>query len=286
MIRPSIFIRFLSLLIFKEKGTKKNIFGSLITENQSKHERSIQVETQTKKILDLIAPWPSISPLVRVGSAGDGGYILNELDRDRTTYLISGGIETNNDFELALAELGVTGIQIDNSISEVPKSHPNLVFKEATVGIESGDFSVKTFLTSLNGQQILLKLDIEGAEWEVIDSLSIAELKLISCLVAEFHFLSKLSQPVFFDKAIQVFSKLRKSGLYPCFISPNNVTGVDMHGGLMIPRNLEITFTKIENINFNSTKEGWILLNQMIAKNRDIYSSINIDHLIFHNYLR
>jgi hypothetical protein len=39
-------------------------------------------------------------------------------------FLISGGIETNNDFELALAALGAEGIQIDYSISQPPVSHP------------------------------------------------------------------------------------------------------------------------------------------------------------------
>lgn len=285
MVRPSLLIRILSYLIFKEKGAKKNDFGSLITQKQLEHERSIRVENHLHELLALISPWPSKSNLVRVGSSGDGGYVLNEEDRDHTTLLFSGGIEKNNDFEMALAELGVNGLQIDNSIDKAPRRHQNLSFLKATIGIQPDDFSVKSFLSSQNGQQILIKLDVEGAEWNTLEALSISDLDSVICIVAEFHFLGKLNRSDFLERAMRVFSKIRAAGLYPCFISPNNVTGVDIHGGVMIPRNLEITFTNEKNIDFQASIDDWKSLSQMIVKNRSVHSSINIDHIVFYNLL-
>ena len=285
MNRPSLLIRLFSYLIFKEKGARRNDFGSLITQRQVDHERSIIIENHLYELLGLISPWPSKSNLVRIGSQGDGGYVLNEEDRDQTTSLFSGGIEDNNDFEMELAELGVSGLQIDNSIDEAPRKHQHLSFKKATVGTESGDFSVKSFLASQNEQRLLIKLDVEGAEWSTLDELSISELSSVICLVAEFHFLGKLNQSDFLERVMRVFSKIRAAGLYPCFISPNNVTGVDIHGGVAIPRNLEITFTKKENIDFESSIDGWRSLSQMIVKNRSAHSKINIDHIVFYNLL-
>lgn len=285
MVRPSLLIRFFSYFIFQEKGAKRNDFGSLITKRQVDHERSISVENHLYDLLGLISPWPSKSNLVRIGSSGDGGYVLNEEDRDHTTHLFSGGIENNNDFEIELAELGVSGLQVDNSIDEAPRKHQHLSFKKATVGIESGDFSVKSFLASQNERRLLIKLDVEGAEWSSLDELSISELGSVICLVAEFHFLGKLNQSDFLERVMRVFSKIRAAGLYPCFISPNNVTGVDIHGGVAMPRNLEITFTKKENINFEPSIDDWKSLSQMIVKNRSNYSKVNIDHIVFYNLL-
>lgn len=285
MVRPSLLIRLFSYFIFKEKGARRNNFGSLITQSQVDHERSINIENHLNELLELICPWPSKSNLVRIGSQADGGYVLNEEDRDHTTHLFSGGIENNNDFEMELAELGVSGLQVDNSIDEAPRKHERLRFIKATVGIELGDFSVKSFLASQNEQRLLVKLDVEGAEWDTLDELSIYELSSITCLVAEFHFLGKLNQSDFLERVMRVFSKIRAAGLYPCFISPNNVTGVDIHGGVAIPRNLEITFTKKENINFEPTIDDWKSLSQMIVKNRSIYSRINIDQILFYNLL-
>ncbi len=286
MVRPSLFIRLFSYLIFKEKGARRNDFGSVITQKQIDHERSIKIEDHVHKILELISPWPTKSNLVRVGSSGDGGYVLNEEDRNHTTYLFSGGIENNNDFEIEIAELGVSGLQVDNSIDEAPRKHQNLNFKKATVGIESDDFSLKSFIGSQKGQKLLIKLDIEGAEWTTLDSLSVSDLSSVTCLVAEFHFLGKLNQSEFFERVTRVFSKIRAAGLYPCFLSPNNVTGGDIHGGVMIPRNLEITFTKKENINFDASKEDWKSISEMIVKNRSVHSKINVDHILFYNLLK
>jgi hypothetical protein len=274
------------LILFKERGGRRNSFDSLITAKQLVYESSISEEAKAKVILDLISPWPSKTPLTRVGTPADGGYVLNFRDLDQTTFLISGGIETNNDFEVALAERGVNGIQIDNSIRKPPKSHSNMDFSRETIGIRPEEFSLKSYIAKLTDERILVKLDIEGSEWEVIDSLSINDLKLITCLAVEFHFLSRLNQTLFFTQAVSVFTKIREAGFLPCFISPNNVTGADIHGGIMLPRNLEITFTKAANINFDAPKMDWITLRDMVEKNRAIHSSVNIDHIIFHNYIK
>jgi hypothetical protein len=122
-----------------------------------------------------------------LGSKYDGGYFL-PISFHKIDVLISAGIGDNLDFERDIASSIQKGFLFDGSIAP-PKSLPkNLQFSREYIGaITNGETrSIKEVIESHKGQ-ILLKLDIEGAEYEVLDSLSDDLLRRCPIIVCEFH---------------------------------------------------------------------------------------------------
>jgi hypothetical protein len=212
---------------------------------------------------------------------------MTEYDFKKTEYLISGGIENNNSFEVTLAKSGVKGIQVDNSITTPPVIHKNLTFLKGTLGLgEEESFSINRYMNERNFSNVVLKLDIEGAEYEVINGISLDNLKKIHCLIVEFHNLDSICTDTFWNQIQSLLIKLKRVELYPCFVSANNVTSGEILGGTLIPRNIEVTFTRKSNLKRRFSFSDLKQVRSLRTINNPNLSSINIDHLIFRKAYR
>ena len=281
MKKKGLLIKTLALLVFRSRGGILNTFDSLISPKEYKIKTSLELEKIVNELLELLAPYPSKSPLRLIGSQGDGGYLMANFDIKQAQFLISGGIETNNEFEYELAELGIEGLQIDNSINYPPKVHKNLKFIRATLGLgENQSFSIDAYLDSVEHKNILLKLDIEGAELEVINGIKIHNLEKVHSAVIELHDLDYLFLNEYREKLLETLNHLKEAGLVPCFISPNNVTSAEIIGGILIPRNIEITFTRRNRVKSKFSMKDFEPIIKKQKKNINGISSININHII------
>jgi len=279
--KKGLLIKAVAFSVFRSRGGILNTFDSLISPKEYKIKTSIDLEKIVNELLDLLAPYPSKSPLRLIGSQGDGGYLMTDFDIKQAQFLISGGIETNNEFEYELAELGIEGLQIDNSIGYPPKAHKNLKFIRATLGLgENQSFSIDTYLDSIERKNILLKLDIEGAELEVINGIKSRNLKKVHAAVIELHDLDYLFFNTYRTKLLGTLNYLKEAGLVPCFISPNNVTSAEIIGGILIPRNIEITFTRRNRVKSKFSIKDFVPILKKQKKNINGISSININHII------
>ncbi len=203
----------IALLHFKQKSGVLNRYNSLIsplefnTRKSTKHSKSVQ------ELISILAPNKSKDDLKRFGHKGDGSYVLPKNIVNPKTYLISGGISDNNEFEIELAKKGVIGIQIDNSVNKAPKEHRNLVFKFATLGANDNrhEVSLENLISSApSKEKLIVKLDIEGFEITALQYLSDKSLKRINCLALELHNLSSLVEN---NNILHTLIKLKKSGL-------------------------------------------------------------------------
>jgi hypothetical protein len=280
--KKSTLMRFLTFLIFRARGGVLNTFNSLISPTEYKLKTSIEIQRRAEKLIDLLAPYPSKSELKLVGSRGDGGYFINRDDLLEAKYLISGGIENNNTFEYELAELGIKGLQVDNSIDSAPLTHKNLQFIKATLGWRGSDtFSINEHIERSGIKDIVLKLDIEGAELSAINSITKSNFKKINTVIMEIHNLDYIFEDKFWQELSGALTLLREVGLFPCFVSPNNATSSEILGGLSIPRNIEVTMTREKNLKKAFNYEDLIPINVNQQKNVNGLSSVNIDHIIF-----
>ena len=281
MKKKSFFMKAVAFSVFRSKGGILNTFDSLISPKEYEIKTSLELEKNINELLDLLAPYPSKSPLRLIGSQGDGGYLMTDFDIKQAQFLISGGIETNNEFEYELAELGIEGLQIDNSIDNPPTVHENLKFIRATLGLgEDQSFSIDAYLDSVDSKNILLKLDIEGAELEVINEIKSHNLEKIHAAVIELHALDYLFFNEFRTKLLEALNHLKNAGLVPCFISPNNATSAEIIGGVLIPRNIEITFTRKNRVKSKFTMKDFEPILKKQKKNINGLSSINVNHII------
>jgi hypothetical protein len=184
--------------------------------------------------------------LKRYGSVADGGYMIPVNAVDKSKFLISGGIAANNEFEIELANLGLVGIQVDNSIDTPPIVHENLTFKRATIGGKNGiliDDLLKSFDSSSQG---LLKLDIEGSEYEALSK--VATFTQYTAIIIELHNLYKIIDDRFWEVFKSILDKFSRSHSV-VFQSPNNCCGFSIIGGVPIPNVLEVTWARNDLVN-------------------------------------
>jgi hypothetical protein len=234
--------RLVLFLFFQQRGAVVNNFKSITSPNELKLQKSKIMQSRVEELRSLINPIiVKKEKLRRYGSVGDGGYVLPVNAVNKSKFLISGGIENNNEFEINLARLGITGIQIDNSIDKPPSLHKNLSFMRATLGnlheVDIDDL-IAGFPARVNG---ILKLDIEGAEYSVLNSLN--DLDKFNAITVEFHNLYKISEDNFWKNFKSILIKLKKYHEV-VFIAPNNCCGYSILGGFPIPNVMEITFAK------------------------------------------
>jgi len=278
----NLLTKVIALLHFKQKSGVLNRYNSLIspaefdTRKSTKHSKSVQ------ELISIISPNKFKGELKRFGHKGDGSYVLPKNIVSPKAYLISGGISDNNEFEIELAKKGVTGIQVDNSISNAPKEHKNLAFKIATLGQRDGlyEVSLENLISKTpSNRNLIVKLDVEGAEISALQHLSEKSLKKINCLVLELHNLSSL---VHNNKILQVLIKLKKSGLSSVYLQANNGILDYIISGVLIPDNIEVTFVRKDQVSKPSPKDV-LRIKHLATKNNKENTFTNIDHFLFYN---
>lgn len=84
-------------------------------------------------------------------------------------------------------------------------------------------------------KKILLKIDIEGNEYEIMDQL-VSKLENVQCLLIELHDVNFKMQEV-----VKLIDQLRGAGLFLVHIHGNNTDIADEYG---VPNTLELSFAK------------------------------------------
>ena len=176
----NLYKKILAILLFKKRGGVLNRHNSLISPEGYKLSYSQKVFNRVNTLIGYLAPHKCSSALKRVGGIHDGSYIIPNNLINSKTYLISGGIENNNQFEIFLANNGVVGIQIDNSINSPPEKHKNLNFIKTTLGKNDSlsEISLQTLIRNApNNKKLIVKMDIEGGEIDAIEGTPVSLLK-------------------------------------------------------------------------------------------------------------
>ncbi len=212
-------------------------------------------------LIHALHPRDSGIDLIRLGPNGDGGYLIPD-DLSGIEYGFSPGVSTESGFEVDLVRRGLKVYLADYSVDSAASDNSNLFFDKKFIG----SLSNREFMTldewknkkipDYNGD-LILQMDIEGAEFEAIMSVSSNLLSQFRIMVIEFHFLQELFNRPYFDLSSRVFRKILQSHSV-VHIHPNNCCGSVRvpnqwtHGGrtecLEIPRVLEFTFYRNDRI--------------------------------------
>ena len=219
--------------------------------------------TRTEELRELIRALHPVDPgreLIRLGPDGDGGYLLPD-DLDGIEYCFSPGVSTESGFEAALAERGVRVYLADFSVDGPAESHANFSFDKKFLGALSNE----TFMTldewkagrapDYDGD-LILQMDIEGAEFETLFSASDQLLAQFRVMIIEFHYLQELFNKPFFILASRVFQKLLQTHSV-VHIHPNNCCGSIKGSGLEIPRVAEFTFHRNDRLEGKSYRQDF-----------------------------
>jgi hypothetical protein len=206
-------------------------------------------------LLDLIGklrPLDCGIDLIRVGSSGDGGYLIPN-DLQGIEYCFSPGVGALSDFENQLADRGIKSFLADYSVESPAVDKPDFIFDKKFLGASDRGvyFTLSTWMDKYLNQytgDLLLQMDIEGAEYEVILNAPSSLLNQFRIVVIEFHGLTRLFDPFTFRLFSATFEKLLDH-FYVAHLHPNNVCGSMKFGEIEIPEMMEFTFLNKRRVN-------------------------------------
>jgi len=204
--------------------------------------------------LSLLTPYDTSSMTkIRVGPNHDGGYVMFD-DINNISDLYSYGIGGQVEFEEAMGLMGKSCFMYDHTISAPPYAKPYFkYFHEGIAGRDTPDQNLFTleFHVNRNGHQkrndLLLKLDVEGAEYDAINACAPNTLKQFRQIVMELHWLSRLTDSQFRRDFISAINKLNESFTL-CHVHSNNCAPVMFVDGHIIADVLELTFIRSDLI--------------------------------------
>ncbi len=199
------------------------------------------------KLRKILNPVDNGFDLIRAGSQADGGYLVPD-DFRGLTRLISGGSDESWSFEKFFLDHYQLEITIVDRISKKPKDlDPAVNYVDAWIGDDAEDNFVS--LSSIINERskssesdLVLQLDIEGAEFLEILKLSSDELGRFRIIVIEFHGLERALNREFFRTVISPTFKKLTDNFDVVHSHANNCCGAIHVHGVVIPRVLEITF--------------------------------------------
>jgi hypothetical protein len=189
--------------------------------------------------------------LIRLGSAGDGGYLVPD-DLEHIDACFSPGVAQLAEFELALTKKGIPCFLADGSVDQPPIQTKLIEFEKKHLGMVES----RTHMTLDEWVQrkapgrgdLILQMDIEGDEYEVIYGASRNTLQRFRILVIEFHRLHKMIEPHFFKMVDLAFAKLGQD-FELVHLHPNNDRPPLLYKGLQIPPIMEFTYLRKDRVN-------------------------------------
>ena len=153
--------------------------------------------------------------LVRIGKDNDGGYIMPDDFESDDKIAYSFGISTDVSWDKDMASRGYDVFMYDHTIDSLPEENPH--FHWSKLGISDGtsnDNRLKTLdeLIKANHHEdkhnMLLKMDVEGAEWGFFEQVSSETLSQFSQMTFEFHDMINHTNP---ELVLDVFRKINRT---------------------------------------------------------------------------
>lgn len=210
-------------------------------------------ETPIRRLIERLRPASSRFPLIRMGGANDGGYLVPD-DLDGIAACISPGISNECSFDDDAAARGMDVHMADASVDGPPSANPKFHFSKLFLDTFNSDTTItlEDFCRDVApGADLLLEMDIEGAEYRVLQSASDALMRRFRIMVIEFHSLTSLFTPFGFEQISAVFDKLLRTHAV-VHIHPNNAAPAFNREDIAIPPFLEFTFHRRDRGEFTA----------------------------------
>ena len=207
---------------------------------------------EVAKLVDILKPKDCGIELVRIGGANDGGYLLPD-DLEGIEYCFSPGVDKIASFESDLLNRGVRSFLADYSVDAAPVVLDGCTFTKKFIGSVNNDemMTMDDWMTNSLPEDyhgdLILQMDIEGAEYEVILNMSEEAMKRFRIIVLEFHNIESLRDKNYFNIVYAAMRKINKNFI-SSHVHPNNIIGYENINGVKLPRVFEVTFIRKDRV--------------------------------------
>ncbi|WP_309399397.1 FkbM family methyltransferase [Cerasicoccus maritimus] len=238
-------------LRFKEQEHLLNQALSRLEFTTIDHERLTESSKHKHfhRIIPLLTPMDvEGAQYKRFGKDFDGGYVmLDDFSSNKITAAYSFGISNDVSWDESMAAKGIDVYMYDHTIDGLPKQHERFhYFKKGVTG-ESPSAELDTLSNFIreNGhqdcQQLVLKMDIEGAEWGVLMHTPSEVLNQFSQIAFEFHGLT--NHNLANSKIYQALEHLNQTHQV-VHIHANGQSHTSWLGNIALPHLVEVTYIR------------------------------------------
>ena len=189
--------------------------------------------------------------LIRIGGKGDGAYLLPD-DLSGISTCFSPGVDITSAFEEELAErYGIKSFMVDFSVDKPPIESEFFNFDKKFLGNKNDEKFIRledwVKYNTDDDSDLILQMDIEGAEYEVIIDTPREIFKKFRIMAIEFHSLDMIFNKNAFKILEAVFDKL-SCDFTVVHIHPNNSRPIINKNSIDIPELLEFTFLRNDRV--------------------------------------
>lgn len=189
-------------------------------------------------------------PMVRIGSAFDGGYVMPD-DLEGIVASFSPGVSHMLDFDLEIAQRGIKCFLADASVDKLVSNHELFDFEERFLGGKTQNEYMT--LNDWVGRKapacgdLLLQMDIEGAEYDTLEATDDETLKRFRQIVLEVHNFQRVFKKHGLARLQALFARLSEYFIIVHLHYNNNLPLLTV-SGLQFPRVFEITFLRKDRV--------------------------------------
>ena len=193
---------------------------------------------------------------VRFGRPHDGGYIM--VDNFNTSgegmIAYSFGISNDVSWDLDMAARGYDIFMYDPTIDGLPQQNEKFhFFREGIAGFEFKEHSLNTLehFVKRNGHEnednMILKMDVEGAEWSFLATVSSELLSKFDQMVFEFHDMIQSKDQSVMNATLACLNKINQTHSLVHLHANNCGLIITLDDKILFPDALELTYVKTAN---------------------------------------
>ena len=245
---------FIDRMVFASAGYEE-LKNALIANSSTLIDFNKQAENEFDERIQQIATL--VKPIgihgaieIRVGCEHDGGYVMHDFDAAEVDGALSIGVGPDVSWDNDIVRKGVKVDLFDPTIKRMPDKVPGGRFHRIGIGsVDSPDATyvplpkLREIAGLSDASNIVLKIDVEGAEWTSLRNLPDGELSRYTQIAIEMHNLGRITDQKYFDSVIEVLNALA-SNHTPIHLHANNYAPLNKFGNFWFPDAIEVTYVR------------------------------------------
>ncbi len=181
----------------------------------------------------LLTVYKSPFQKIRLGGPHNGGYVFADIPAIQYDVLLAGGIDRDILFEHEFVhKYNCSCLAYDGTIDSIDITNSLVTFVKKNISFYNNHASTNLHEEIESNQSIFIKMNIEGGEYEWIESLTSEHINKMDQIVIEFHHVTH--KPNVLEKINQTHYLIHFHG--------NNCCGVIENNGIDIPTVFQCTY--------------------------------------------